>query len=71
MSSCYFSGLDEVNESSDFLFHNVTLNGVKITEANKDSYFTFSGSIDPATDNIRFTADFPANMKVTPIKLLN
>lgn len=71
MSSCYFSGLDEVNESSDFLFHNVTLNGVKVTEANKDSYFTFSGSIDPSTDNIRFTADFNTNMKVSPIKLLN
>lgn len=71
VSASNLSGLDSLNKPQNFLFHNVVLNGVTLTEANKDSYFTFSGSVNPTTDNIRFTADFPTNMKISPIKLLN
>jgi len=71
LSANIISGLNSTNEVKNTLFENVTFNGVKLTEANKNTYFSFSGSTDPTADNIRFNSDFPTNMKVTPIKLLN
>lgn len=71
VSSNIISGLNSTNEVKDILFDNLSINNTKVTEQNKNNYFSFSGSTDPTEDNIRFTADFPTNMKVTPIKLLN
>jgi len=71
VSSNVISGLNFLYKPTNILFKNFIINGVKLTENNKDNYFDFLGSTNPSTDNITFISDFPSTLKVSPIKLLN